>query len=426
MTLVIRNGHVIDPASGLSSKRDILISEGVVREIGTGLSGDETVDAEGLLVSPGFVELHAHFREPGFESKETIASGARSAAHGGYTTVVTMANTDPCIDNAGMVEFVNRRARETAAVRIRPAASATKRMAGQEITEMAELRVVGAVAVTDNGAPIERSWVMRRALEYARMVNLPFLAHCEDTTLAEAGHINEGRVATRLGLPGLPREMEEIMIERNCRLAVLTGARLHVQHVSTRGGVDIIRRFKEQGAQITAEVTPHHLTLTDEALLGFDTNMKVNPPLREPEDVAALRVALADGTIDCVASCHAPHTPTEKDVEFALAPFGVVGMETAFAALWTELVTPGLLTPERAIECLTSAPAKALGIAAGTLQEGAAADFTLIDPNAEWTVDPAKFASQSRNTPFAGRTFQGRVEATYCRGQKIYGTGTSL
>ncbi|MCH7908176.1 MAG: dihydroorotase, partial [Candidatus Hydrogenedentes bacterium] len=263
MTTVVKNGHLIEPASGISEPLDVLIQDGLVHKIGKKLKGDETIDATGCVVCPGLVDIHVHFREPGFESKETIASGSRAAARGGFTSVVTMANTDPTIDNAGMVEFVHRRARETACIRICPAACATKGMLGKEITEMAELKSVGAVAVTDDGKDIQSSWVMRRVLEYANMCDLVYLAHCEDHTLMEGGAMNEGFNSTRLGIPSVPRAMEEIMIERNARLAELTGARIHIQHVTTAGGVEIVRRFKDRGVRITAEVTPHHFTLTD-------------------------------------------------------------------------------------------------------------------------------------------------------------------
>ena len=420
MSIVIKDGHLIEPSSGVSAPLDVLIDGDRVAKIGADLSGDETIDATGCIVCPGLVDIHVHFREPGFESKETIASGSRAAAAGGFTTVVTMANTDPRIDNAGMVEFVNRRARETACIRIRPAATATKGMLGQEITEMGELKAVGAVAVTDDGQDIPSSGVMRRVLEYARMVDLPYMAHCEDHSLMQGGAMNEGYNATRLGVPGLPKAMEEIMIERNARLAELTGAQIHIQHITTAGGVEILRRFKAKGVRITGEASPHHFTLTDDAVLEFDSNAKMNPPLREQEDINAIKEAIADGTIDCIATDHAPHTPTEKDVEFAEAPFGIVGLETSLGLTLTELVDPGVISLERAIELMTSAPAKAIGIEAGTLVEGGAADVAVFDRSEEWTVDPARFESLSRNTPFTGRTLRGRVKVTICDGQVVY------
>jgi dihydroorotase len=420
MTLAIINGHLIDPASGMSAKRDILIEGDKVARIGQGLKADVVIDAAGCVVTPGFVDLHVHFREPGNESKETILTGSRAAAHGGFTSVVTMANTKPPIDNAGMLELVMRRAAETSCIKIWPAACATKERAGKEMTEMAELKAVGAVAVSDDGSDIASSWVMRHVLEYADMCGLTYLAHCEDSTLAENGVMNEGFISTKLGLPGLPRAMEEIMVERNIRLAGMTGAAIHIQHVTTADCVDIIRRAKDRGVRVTCETAPHYFTLTDEAVTGFDTNMKMNPPLREAADVDAIKEGLADGTIDCIATDHAPHAYTEKDVEFQLAPFGIVGLETALALTITELVEPGVISLEQAVRLLTNAPAGILKLRAGFISEGGAADVTIFDPKAEWTVDPRKFLSLSRNTPFAGRVVRGLVKTTICNGQVVY------
>ncbi|MBX7256538.1 MAG: dihydroorotase [Candidatus Hydrogenedentes bacterium] len=420
MSLAIVNGHLIEPTSGISEPVDILVEGKKVTKIGKNLKGDETIDAKGCIVCPGLVDVHVHFREPGYESKETIATGSRAAAKGGVTSVVTMANTRPVIDNAGMVEFVNRRARETAIIKVWPAACATKGMEGAEMTEMAELKAVGAVAVTDDGKDIASSWVMRRVLEYATMCGLTYMAHCEDETLAEGGAMNEGYNSTRLGIPGLPKAVEEIRIDRNIRLAELSKARIHIQHVTSKGGVDIIRRAKKRGLPVTCETGPHYWMLTDDAVVGFGTNAKMNPPLREAEDVAAVREGLADGTIDCIATDHAPHTQTEKDVEFQLAPFGIVGLETLLAATITGLVEPGVLTMERAIALLTSAPAKIFNLNAGVLREGGPADIAVFDPKAEWVVDPETFHSRSRNTPFKGMTLRGLVKATLCDGAVVY------
>lgn len=420
MSLVIKNGHLIEPTLGISEPMDILVDGGVVAKIGKGLSGDETIDAAGCVVCPGLVDIHVHFREPGFESKETIASGSRAAAKGGFTSVVTMANTRPTIDSAGMVEFVNRRARETACIKIWPAACATKEMKGQEMTEMAELKEVGAVAVTDDGKDIPSSWVMRQVLQYARMVGLPYMAHCEDHSLMEGGAMNEGFNSTRLGIPGLPKAMEEIMIERNVRLAELTGAQIHIQHVTTAEGVDIVRRAKKKGIRVTCESAPHYWMLTDAAVEQFGTNAKMNPPLREAIDVAGIKAGIADGTIDCIATDHAPHTPAEKDVEFALAPFGILGCETSLALTITGLVEPGTISLERAVELLSIAGARIVELPAGKLYEGGPADITIFDPKAEWTVDPKSFYSLSRNTPFTGMKLRGVVKKTICDGQVVY------
>ncbi|GMV93002.1 MAG: dihydroorotase [Candidatus Hydrogenedentota bacterium] len=420
MSLAIVNGHFIEPSQGISEPMDILIEGSTVSKIGNGLKGDETIDAAGCVVCPGLVDIHVHFREPGFESKETIATGSRAAAHGGFTSVVTMANTRPTIDNAGMIEFVSRRARETACIKVWPAACATKGMEGVEMTEMAELKAVGAVAVTDDGKDIQNSWVMRRVLEYANMCDLVYMAHCEDSTLMDGGAMNEGYNSTRLGIPACPKAMEEIMIDRNIRLAELTGARIHIQHVTSAGGVEIIRRAKAKGIRVTCETAPHYWTLTDEAVVGFGTNAKMNPPLREPEDVEAIKAAIADGTIDCIATDHAPHTPTEKEVEFQFAPFGILGLETSLALTITGLVETGVITIERAVELMSIAGARILDLPVGTLVEGGAADVTVFDPSAEWVVNPNEFHSLSRNTPFTGMTVRGLVKATICDGAVAY------
>ncbi|MCP4644223.1 MAG: dihydroorotase [bacterium] len=425
MSMVIKNGHVVDPASGTSEPLDVLVEGDTIARIGAHLEGDEVIDATGCVVCPGLVDIHVHFREPGFESKETIATGSRAAAHGGFTSVVTMPNTNPPIDNGGMVELHNRRARETACIRVWPSAAATKGRSGTEMTEMAELKAVGAVAVTDDGSDIPSSWVMRRVLEYAGMVGLTYLAHAEDASLTNEGAMNEGLNSTRLGLPSMPKAMETIAIDRLVRLAELTGAKVHVCHVSTAGGVDTVRRAKAKGLPVTCETAPHYWTLTDDAVEQCGTHAKMNPPLREAEDVAAIRDGLVDGTIDCIATDHAPHTVTEKDVEFQLAPFGIVGLETSLALTITTLVEPGILTLERAIALMTSAPAGILGLPVGTLTEGGPADIAVFDPKAEWTVDPQQFLSKGRNTPFAGMQLRGVVHTTICSGKVAWSEGQS-
>lgn len=422
--ILVQGGRLVDPASGLSETGDLLIEDGAIAAIGGNLSSAadaaERIDAAGLVVCPGLVDIHVHFREPGFESKETIESGSRAAARGGFTTVVTMANTEPRIDNAGMVEFVTRRARESAVIHIRPAACATKGMLGKELTEMAELREAGAVAVTDDGLDIADSGVMRRVLAYARMVGLPYFAHCEDEALAHGGAMNEGYTATSLGIPGIPKCAEEIRIDRNIRLAELTGAHIHIQHVTTAEGVDIVRRAKARGIKVTCETAPHYWTLTDAAVKSFSANAKMNPPLREDEDVAGIIAGIMDGTIDCLATDHAPHTPAEKEVEFALAPFGILGLETALALGITGLVEPGRIPLERLIALMTIEGARICGLEAGALAKGGPADVCLFDPAAEWTVDPNAFASRSRNTPFAGMKLRGQVRYTLCGGKIVY------
>lgn len=420
MSLVIKNGQVVEPIEKRCERLDVLVDNGKVAGIGKNLSGDETIDATGCIVCPGLVDIHVHFREPGDESKETIATGSRAAARGGFTSVVSMPNTHPPIDNGGMVELHNRRARETACIKVWPAAAATKGRAGAEMTEMADLKEAGAVAVTDDGDDIASSWVMRRVLEYANMVGLVYLAHCEDASLADSGAMNEGYHSTRLGLPGMPREMEEIAVDRVIRLGRLTGARVHICHVSTAGGVEIVRRAKAAGLRVSCETAPHYWTLTEEAVERLGANAKMNPPLRTFDDIAAIRQGLADGTIDCIATDHAPHTVTEKDVEFQLAPFGIVGLETALALGVTGLVEPGVMSLERLIELMTSGPAGVLGLPAGRLTVGGPADITVFDPSAEWVVDPDQFASKGRNTPFSRMHLRGLVRATLCDGRVVY------
>lgn len=420
MSLAIVNGHLIEPTEGVSEPRDLLIKDGKIVQIGRKLTGDEVIDAAGCIVCPGLVDIHVHFREPGFESKETIASGSRAAAHGGFTSVVTMPNTQPPIDNGGMVEFCNRRAREDAVIKVWPAAAATKGRAGQEMTEMAELKAAGAVAVTDDGSDIPSSWIMRRVFEYAAMVGLPYLAHAEDHSLMEGGAMNEGYNSTKLGLPGMPREMEEIAIDRVVRLARLTGAHVHICHVSSAGGVDIVRRGKADGIKVTCETAPHYWTLTDDAVSNFGTHAKMNPPLREAKDVEAIKQGLRDGTIDCIATDHAPHTPTEKDVEFQLAPFGILGLETSLGLVLTGLVDGGVVSIERAIELMTAAPARLLNLPAGRIYEGGPADITVFDPDKKWKVDPSEFASMSRNSPFTGFHLRGVVTHTLCDGVRAF------
>jgi dihydroorotase len=420
MRTAIINGHLIDPASALSAPRDLLIEDGRIIQIGNGLSGDETIDAAGCVVCPGLVDIQVHFREPGFESKETIRTGSRAAARGGITSVVTMANTNPPIDNAGMVEFVTRRARETACIKVYPAACATKNLDGRELTEMAELKEAGAVAVTDDGKDIPDSIILRRVLEYAHMVGLPFLSHCQDESLSRGGHMNEGFTSTTLGIPGIPKAAEEIRIDRNIRLAELTGAHIHIQHVSSAGGVEIVRRAKENGLPVTAETAPHYWMLTDEAVKTFDTNAKMYPPLREQEDTEGIIAGIKDGTLDCIATDHAPHTPAEKDVEFNDAPNGIIGLETSLALAITGLVQPGHITLERAIALMTTEAARICNLAAGRIEESGPADITIFDPEAIREIRADEFASRGRNSPFIGKTLKGIVRWTICGGNAVY------
>jgi len=420
--MLIRNGRVWHTGQGWREHTDVLLRDGMVAAIGSGLSAGEgpVLDATGLVVAPGLVDARAHLCEPGNESKETMATGSRAAAAGGFTTVVAMADTDPPIDNAGMVELVLRRARETAAVRVLVAACATKGMRGQELTEMAELKDAGVVYVTDNRQDIESAGVLRHVLEYANMVGLPFVSHCEDPSLSCEGHMHEGYFSTLLGIPAIPREAEEIRIDRNIRLAAMTGAHIHIQHVSTRGGVEIIRQAKARGIRVTAESCPQYFSLTDEAVRTFDCNAKVNPPLREADDVRAVIEGLQDGALDCIATGHAPHTITEKQVEFAYAPFGCAGLETALATALSYLVAPGYLALEKLLDLMSAAPARVFGIDAGRLDVGAPADICVLAPDEPWVVDSRQFHSKGRNTPFEGRELRGRVRHTIYAGRLVY------
>jgi dihydroorotase len=420
MSLVIKNGHLIDPSAGLSEQLDLRIEDGCIAAIGKDLPGDEVLDAAGCVVCPGLVDIHVHFREPGFESKETIETGSRAAARGGFTTVVTMPNTNPPIDSGEMVGFHNRRAQETACIRVLSAAAATKGRSGGETNDMAELKAAGAVAVTDDGSDVPSSLVMRRVLECAAASGLPYLAHAEDGSLAAGGAMNEGSTSVRLGLPGIPKAVEDIATDRVIHLARLTGAHVHLCHVSSAESLDSVRRAKARGLRVTCETAPHYWTLTDAAIDAFGANAKMNPPLREAEDVEAIKAGFADGTIDCIATDHAPHTAAEKEGGPKAAPFGIVGSETALGLVLTGLVEPGVIPLERAIELMTAAPARLLNLPAGSLTEGEPADICIFDPREAWTVDPADFVSKGRNTPFTGMVLRGRVRATLCAGQIVY------
>jgi dihydroorotase len=419
--LRIRGARVLDPLSGMDERADVDVEQGRIAAVGRDLAGaaDETIDADGLWLAPGFVDLHCHLREPGHEYKEDIASGTAAAAAGGFTTVCCMANTDPVNDNAAVTEFIQRRARAVGRVRVHVVAAATQGLRGETMTEMAALVAAGAVAFSDDGAVIMDALVMRRVLEYARGVGRAVIAHCEDLALRSTGVVHEGAHATCCGLPGSPAEAETVMVARDIELARLTGAHLHVAHVSAAGSVELIREARARGLRVTAEVTPHHLALTDEVIRGFDTRYKMAPPLRTGRDREALRAGLADGTIDCVATDHAPHAPHEKDVEFTQAPFGVIGLETALPVV-LELVREERLSALDAISALSLRPARVLGLRAGTLEAGAQADLVLIDPDAIWKVEPERMRSRSRNSPFLRSELRGRALCTWVGGERVH------
>ncbi len=423
--LVLRGGRVIDPARGYDEVVDVVVEAGRVtrigRDAGKGLGGEKVrvVEAKGHWVVPGFIDLHAHFREPGFEYKEDIASGLRAAAAGGFTGVCVMPNTKPVNDTRAITEMMMARGRAANGPRLYPFAAATVGSNGEQLTEMADLRDAGAIGVSDDGKCVMNSAVMRAALEYARTFDMLFSQHCEDHDLTAGAQMHEGTISTRLGLQGWPRAAEDVIVARDLILAELTGARYHVAHVSSLGAVRLLREAKSRGMQVSAEVTPHHLMLTHEALLGFDTACKVNPPLREPEDIAALREALRDGTIDCIATDHAPHSSLEKDCEFAAASPGMIGLEPAVPVL-LDLVRDGSLSVMRLVETLSSAPAKVGRLPGGTLKEGAVADIAVIDPERRWTISAAQLSSRSSNTPFLNRDVQGKAVLTIVGGNVVY------
>lgn len=419
-SILIKGGRVVDPASGRDEVADVLVSDGTIAEVGRVKSKpDETVDAAGKIVCPGLIDMHVHLREPGSGEVETIASGAASAIAGGFATVAAMPNTEPAIDSAVLAKHVRLQAQRAGLANVLVVGTLTRGRRGEELSGLSGLARAGVVGFSDDGDPVADSGLMRRVMEYVRVLDRPVISHAEDKALSAAGVMHEGAVSVRLGLPGIPAASEEAAVERDIQLARLTGCRLHLCHLSTAGAVRALRRAKEQGLPVTAEVTTHHLTLTDgcllertdddEKILRFDTSYKMNPPLRTREDMEALREALRDGTIDCIVSDHAPHPPETKELEFTEAAFGVVGLETTLPVLITELVEPGILSWPQAIAALTIKPAEVLGVSKGTLTVGADADITLIDPDCQWTIDRAAFRSKSANTPFHGRKVKGRA-----------------
>lgn len=421
MAILIKGGRVIDPGRFVGMG-DVLIDQGKIAAVAPNLSapaGSTTIQANGRLVLPGFVDLHVHFREPGFEYKETIQSGSAAAVAGGFTTVCCMPNTNPVNDNQAVTEFMLERARLAGLANVFPIGAITKGSEGKELAEIGDLRRSGCVAISDDGKPVMNSLVMRRAMEYALAFDLTVVDHCEDLHLAEGGCMNEGLVSTELGLPGIPAAAEDVMVARNLSLSELTGARLHLAHISTAGSVRMVREAKARGIKVTAEACPHHFTLTEELVRGYNTHAKMNPPLRTWDDVHAIKEGLRDGTIDVIATDHAPHATQEKQQDFTEAPFGVVGLETAFS-LTLGLVDEGVLSLEQAVEKLTSAPAAAFGLKKGTLAVGADADVVIVDQNEQWEVDPSKFRSKSRNTPFVGWKVKGHVEKTIVGGRVVF------
>jgi len=425
--LLIHGGHIIDPSQGIDGIGSLLITKGKISWLGGGevtppQPNYTVLHARGLIVCPGFVDLHCHLRQPGFEEKETIATGTQAAAKGGFTTICCMPNTNPPLDNQATVDYVKSTAVTEGVVRVLPIGCISKNRRGQELAPMGELASAGVIGFSDDGEPAANSCLMRQALDYSRAHDLPIIDHCEDTSLAEGGQVNEGIISTKLGLRGIPAAAEEIIVARDLALAELTGGRLHIAHVSTEGSVDLIRRAKDKGIRVTAEVTPHHLTLTEEKVIGYNTNAKVNPPLRTKRDNQALIQGLKENVIDIIATDHAPHTEADKRCEFDIAAFGISGFETALGSLMS-LVHDGQLSLVTLIAKLTCEPAKIIGNKygrVGTLDIGASADITIFDPDLKWIVDTKAFASKGKNTPLAGSRLKGTVMVTISQGGLVY------
>ena len=421
--ILLRGGRILDPSRNVDEKGDVLIDKGRIESIGgrLGESNDaDVVDCAGLVVSPGFIDVHCHLREPGREDVETIATGARAAAAGGFTAVCAMPNTDPVTDNQAAVGFIVRQAQRAEAARVHVIGAISVGQKGETLAEFGEMVAAGAVAVSDDGKPVVSAQLMRTALEYARTFAIPVIDHCEEPTLAHGGSMNEGIVSARLGLKGIPSEAEEIMAIRDILLARRTGGHVHLAHMSTRGSVELIRWGKERGIRVTAEVCPHHISLTEDRVVGYDTNAKMNPPLRTQEDVESLRDAVKDGTIDMIATDHAPHHYDEKEREFADAPNGIIGLETALAVSVTNLVETGHIDFRTLVDKMSCAPARLFGLPGGTLARGSAADVTIFDPAREWEVEPSQFLTKGRNTPYAGMRLKGRAVCTIVGGRLVH------
>ena len=426
MKILIKNGHVIDPANGIDKVTDIYVKDGIIAEVGADedLSGIdmEVIDATDKIVAPGLVDMHVHLREPGQEYKETIETGTRAAAYGGVTSVACMPNTEPVCDNETVVRFIKERAKETGYVNVFPIGAISKGLEGKFLAEIGEMAFNGAVAVSDDGRPVENSALMRRAIEYSDMFDITVISHCEDMALGE-GDMNEGAVASEMGLRGISPAAEEVMAARDILVAESVGGRVHIAHISTKGTVELIRRAKERGVKVTCETCPHYFSLTDEACRGYNTNAKMNPPLRTPEDVLAIKEGLKDGTIDCIVTDHAPHHPDEKNCEFGNAKNGIVGLETSLGLGIKNLVNEGYLTMSQLIEKMSKNPSEILGISKGTLGVGRSADIVIFDPEKPWTVDIEKLHSKGKNSPYDGFTLYGKPEYVLVGGEIIINSG---
>lgn len=412
--LLIKGARLLDPANGVDEVADLLIEHGAIARIAKTIAAENirTVEASGQIITPGWFDMHVHFREPGREDEETIKSGCAAASAGGFTGACPMPNTEPAADTRGVIEFMIDEARDLP-VDIHPIAAATKGRQGKELAEIAELVEAGAVGLSDDGVAIATAEMTRRVMEYASMFDVPVIEHCEEPSLTEGGAMHESAVSTRLGVPGMPGVAEDIIVARDILLAEFTGARLHVAHISTARSVDLVRQAKARGIPVTCEVMPHHFCLNDTTIVSYDANFKMNPPLREQRDVEAMVEGLKDGTIDVIATDHAPHSPEEKDAEFVAAPFGIIGLETALGLIFTTLIEPGHLTLEAVLDKVITAPRRILNLEIPVIRTGAAANLTLLDPSRRWTVDVRQFYSKSRNTPFAGWTLTGAATGIY-------------
>jgi len=422
LSILIKNGYVLDPSTGLEGKRDIFIKEGIIAKVASDINeeAERVIDAEGMYVMPGFIDLHVHLREPGYEYKETIATGAMAAARGGFTTICPMPNSNPTIDNHHMIEYLLLKAEKEAGVNILPIGAITKGQQGHELTDIESMAKAGAVALSEDGKSVMNTTIYLDGMKQAKAAGIPIFAHCEDKDLVRGGVINEGAKSDELNLPGISNAVEDVIAARDIIMAKETGVQLHLCHCSTKDSITFIKLAKEEGLPVTGEVCPHHFTLSDEDIPGDDSNYKMNPPLRSKEDIQALKEALRDNIMDVIATDHAPHSESEKEKSMAESPFGIVGLETAFALTMSELVNTGYLTPMQMVEKLSTNPAKILGIDKGSLAVGKIADITIADPKEEYIIDVNEFASKGKNSPFHGRKVVGKVKTTIVAGEIVY------
>ncbi len=423
MDLLVKDGHIVDPANNIDTKRDILIEDGKIKALKKDIAkkGIKVIDAKDKIVLPGLVDMHVHLREPGREDEETIESGSLAAAKGGFTTICCMPNTDPAIDNQGVVELVVSQSKRVGLIKILPIGAITRGLKGEELAELASISEAGAIGFSDDGNPLRNSQIMRRALEYSKMLNRIVISHCEDTDLSEGGSMNEGYISMLLGLNGIPYTAETHFVARDIELARMSDARLHIAHLSCKESVELIKEAKDKGVKVSCETAPHYFSLTEEAVRDFNTNAKINQPLRTKDDVEAIKEALKDGTIDVIATDHAPHLDSEKDVEFDYAPFGIIGLETALSLVIMGLIDKNFLGWLELVKVMALNPSRILGLDSGTLSEGKDADIIIVDPQKTWKVTKESLFSKSKNTPFLGQELKGVVEITICKGRIVYG-----